>query len=63
MTRAFTVVIRPADTCSDLKKYLTQKYPGGGRFKGNPKLHKAGNLYLHTVSGLGTATERMAEIA
>jgi hypothetical protein len=48
---------------SDLKKYLVPKYSRSGKLKGNPKLHKPGNPYRHIVSGVGTATERMAEVA
>jgi hypothetical protein len=47
----------------DLKKYLTPKYPQSGKLKGNPKLHKSGNPYRHIVSGIGTPTERLAEVA
>ncbi|XP_053403160.1 uncharacterized protein LOC128558275 [Mercenaria mercenaria] len=46
-----------------LKDYLIQKHPVIGKLKGNPKIHKRENPYRTIVSGIGTATERMAEVA
>ncbi|XP_045178135.2 uncharacterized protein LOC123538232 [Mercenaria mercenaria] len=46
-----------------LKDYLIQKHPVTGKLKGNPKIHKRENPYRTIVSGIGTATERMAEVA
>ena len=34
-----------------------------GRLKGNPKIHKAGNPMRTIISGIGTATEKLAEVA
>ena len=47
----------------DLKNYLTPKYVQRGKLKGNPKLHKANVPYRAIVSGIGTPTERLAELA
>ena len=47
----------------DLKNYLTPKYVQRGKLKGNPKLHKANAPYRAIVSGIGTPTERLAELA
>ncbi|WP_435329604.1 hypothetical protein, partial [Klebsiella pneumoniae] len=47
----------------ELKSYLTPKYPKPGKVKGNPKMHKAGYPNRVIVNGIGTCTERMAEVA
>ena len=47
----------------DMKEYLVPKHPGSGKLRGNPKLHKQGNPYRTIVNGIGTVTERMAEIS
>ncbi len=46
-----------------LQQYLIPKYPSRGKLKGNPKIHKKGNPYRTIVNGIGTSTERMAEVA
>ena len=47
----------------DLKQYLTPRYAGKGKLKGNPKLHKPNAPYRTIVSGIGTPTEKLAEFA
>jgi hypothetical protein len=47
----------------EMKKYLIPRYPREGKLKGNPKLHKEGAPYRTIISGIGTPTERIAEIA
>ncbi|WP_179117283.1 hypothetical protein, partial [Solemya velum gill symbiont] len=47
----------------DLKTYLVPKYVQSGKLKGNPKLHKPTATYRAIVSGIGTPTEKMAEVA
>lgn len=47
----------------DLKQYLTPRYSQKGKLKGNPKLHKPNAPYRTIVSGIGTPTERLAEVA
>jgi hypothetical protein len=46
-----------------LKQYLIPRYPAAGKLKGNPKLHKPGNPYRVIVSGVNSATEKIAEVA
>lgn len=46
----------------DLKQYLTPRYAQKGKLKGNPKLHKANAPYRTIVSGIGTPTEKLAEV-
>ena len=48
---------------SDMKEYLIPRYVEPGKLKGNPKLHKTGAPYRTIVSGINTATERLAEVA
>ena len=45
-----------------LRDYLIPRYPHPGRLKENPHMHKKGNPFRTIVSGIGTATERMAGI-
>ena len=47
----------------ELRNYLIPKQSVRGKLRGNPKLHKANNPYRTIVNGIGTPTERMAEIA
>ena len=47
----------------DLKQYLTPRYVQKGKLKGNPKRHKANAPYRTIVSGIGTPTEKLAELA
>ena len=47
----------------DLKQYLTPRYVQKGKLKGNLKLHKANATYRTIVSGIGTPTEKLAELA
>ena len=47
----------------DLKRYLTPRYVQKGKLKANPKLHKAIAPYRTIVSGIGTTTEKLAELA
>jgi hypothetical protein len=47
----------------ELRQYLIPRYPTAGKLKGNPKLHKQGAPYRVIVSGMDTATEKMAEVA
>ena len=48
---------------SDMRRYMIPKTAKPGRLKGNPKLHKKGNPMRTIVSGIGTPTEQMAEVA
>ena len=48
---------------NDMKKHLTQKLIKPGQLNGNPKLHKKGRPLRTIVNGIGTPTERMAEVA
>ena len=48
---------------SDMKRYMIPKTAKPGRLKGNPKLHKKGNPMRTILSGIGTPTEQMAEVA
>ena len=47
----------------ELKKYLVPKLAKPGRLKGNPKLHKKKRPLRTIVNGIGTPTEKMAEVA
>ena len=47
----------------DLKQYLMPRYAQKGKLKGNPKLHKPNAPYRTIVSGIGTPTEKLAEVA
>ena len=46
-----------------MKKYLVPKFAKPGRLKGNPKLHKKKRPLRTIVNGIGTPTEKMAEVA
>ena len=48
---------------SEMRRYMIPKTAKSGRLKGNPKLHKKGNPMRTIVSGIGTPTEQMAEVA
>ena len=48
---------------SEMRRYMVPKTAKPGRLKGNPKLHKKGNPMRTIVSGIGTPTEQMAEVA
>ena len=39
------------------------RYAHIGRLKGNPKLHHLNGPYLSIVSGIGTPTEKLTEVA
>jgi hypothetical protein len=47
----------------ELHQYLIPRYPTAGKLKGNPKLHKPGAPFRVIVSGMSTATERLAEVS
>ena len=47
----------------NLAKLINIHFKKINKLKANPKVHKAGNPYRTIVSGIGTATENMAEIA
>ena len=47
----------------ELKKYLAPKLTKPGRPKGNPELHKERKPLRTIVNGIGTPTEKMAEVA
>ncbi|MCG7879960.1 MAG: hypothetical protein N0C90_27085, partial [Candidatus Thiodiazotropha endolucinida] len=47
----------------EMQQYLVPRYSGPGKLKGNPKLHKEKAPLRTIVSGLNTATERIAELA
>ena len=46
-----------------MKNYLIPKYPHAAVVKGNSKIHKENNSYRTIVNGIGTTTERIAELA
>ena len=46
---------------SELRQYLLPSICHPGRLKGNPKIHTAGNPMRTIISGIGTATEKVAE--
>ena len=48
---------------SELRQYLLPSTCHPGRLKGNPKIYKAGNPMRTIISGIGTATEKLAEVA
>ena len=54
---------REGAVSKEMQQYLVPKYAKSGRLKGNPKLHKEGAPYRTIVSGIGTPTERLAELA
>jgi hypothetical protein len=56
-------LFRDGEISKELRDYLIPKFPTSGRLKGNPKVHKNGMPYRTIVSGIGTPTERMAEVA
>ncbi|CAG2211803.1 unnamed protein product [Mytilus edulis] len=47
----------------EMKTYLIPKHPHPAKLKGNPKIHKQNKPYRTIVNGIGTATEKIAEIA
>lgn len=47
----------------DMQHYLIPKFANPRKLKGDPKLHKPGHPYRSIVSGIGTPTERIAELA
>ena len=51
---------REGTISSDLKQYFMPRYAQTGKLKGNPKLQKANAPYCTIVSGIGTATEKVA---
>ena len=48
---------------SELRQYLLPSTCHPGRLKRNPKIHKAGNPMRSIICGIGTATEKLAEVA
>ncbi|MES9884726.1 MAG: GIY-YIG nuclease family protein [Sedimenticola sp.] len=48
---------------SDVRHYLLPSTVQPGQLKGNPKIHKSGNPLRTIVSGIGTPTEKIAEVA
>ena len=63
MKKLVNKLYRDGVISDDLKQYLTPKYAGKGKLKGNPKLHKPNAPYRTIVSGIGTPTEKLAEFA
>ncbi|VDI19835.1 Hypothetical predicted protein [Mytilus galloprovincialis] len=47
----------------EMKTYLISKHPHPAKLKGNLKIHKQNKPYRTIVNGIGTATEKIAEIA
>ena len=47
----------------EMQQYLIPKHSKAGKLKGNPKIHKESAPYRAIVSGIGTPTEKLAEVA
>lgn len=54
---------KKGDISKDLASFLIPKYPKPGKLKGNPKIHKKDVPMRTIVSGVDTATEKIAELA
>ena len=54
---------RQGTISADMKKYLVPRYAESGKLKGNPKIHKTNAPMRTIVSGMNTATEKLAELA
>ena len=47
----------------EIQQYLIPKHSKAGKLKGNQKIHNESVTYRAIVSGIGTPTEKLAEVA